>query len=75
MEQPMWFHCGQALNKEAATRNPSTQTVWYNFCMVDEPNETFRKWFATIFEIHNLHHYFRESDTWPTTKDDFVANY
>ena len=74
MEQPMWFHCDRELHYEAATRNPSTQNGWYNLGMVDEPHRTFRKSFATHFEIRSLHDFFRESDMWPT-KADFVDIY
>ena len=42
--------------------------------MVGEPHRTFRKSFATHFEIRSLHDFFRESDMWPT-KADFVDIY
>ena len=74
MEQPMWFHCDQKLHYEAATTHPSTQNVWYNLGMVDEPHRTFRKTFATLFDVRSLQDFFRESDTWPA-KEDFVDMY
>lgn len=42
--------------------------------MVGEPYQTFRKSFATFFDIRSLQDVFRESDTWPT-KEDFVDIY
>ena len=63
MEQPMWFYCDQELQYEAATRNLRTQNVRYNFGTVNKPHRTFRKAFATLFDIRSLEEFFFEKAT------------
>lgn len=58
----MWPHCDQEFYFEAATRNPSTHTLWYKLGIANEPNRPFRKSFATAFERWSIRDFFREYD-------------
>lgn len=50
------------------------KNVWYNLAMVNKPHQTFRRSFATAFEIRSLQDVLQESDTW-AMNDAFVDIY
>lgn len=58
VERPMWFRYDQELDYEAATRNVSTRTVWYNLDVESEPPQKFWKAFSTAFQIQTFQELF-----------------
>ncbi|KAL7993092.1 hypothetical protein Plhal703r1_c89g0174171 [Plasmopara halstedii] len=74
LKQPIWFHSASEFQYVLATRTDTSKVQRRSFCMVAEPQRSYRQHVANAFQIRSLSDFLCPDGTWPDV-DTFARSH